>query len=307
MTISLDDTTHIDPLAAQQPFEYDDGVIRVCQLEQRWGRQDCAPMIARTPHFHVCTVGGRLEIRHWLRPDQIDNDLTGIVLGELFAPGLLSGNGMFERVFTGIIRSTVPEPIRAWSAFYANTLRRVRACWHHTDADMRPGSQITEMAPVYSRALRLVPPGRVLDLGSCFGFVPLLLAETRQHTVTASDVVAGSMDLLGAVARERGAPLTTLVCDAAAVPLPDNSFDTVTALHLIEHLPADHARAVLHEAVRLASKWVVVAVPFEDEPNPAYGHVQAFDARELRALGHEVGRPFTVSEYHGGWLLLDTE
>ncbi|AEF42744.1 mycofactocin oligosaccharide methyltransferase MftM [Hoyosella subflava] len=304
MTTSIADTRHIDPLAPQRPFEYDDGVVRVCHLEHRWGRNDCAPMIARTQHFHVCTVSGRLEIRHWLSAEEIDNDLTGLLLDELFTPGLLSGTGMFERVFTGVIRSTVPDALDAWNSFYRNTLCKVRACWQHPGAG---GGQISDMAPVYSRALRLVPPGRVLDLGSCFGFFPMLLAETGRHHVTASDVVGGSMELLSQVVTGRCTPLDTLVCDAASVPMPDNSFDTVTLLHLIEHLPHDHARAVIHEAVRLASKWVVIAVPFEDEPDPAYGHIQAFNIRELRALGHEAGRPFTVSEYHGGWLILDTE
>lgn len=306
MTTSLIEPTQIDPLAPHAPFEYDDGVVRVCQLEQRWGKNDCAPMTARTPHFHVCRVDGRLEVRHWLKPSDLDNDLTGLIIDELFTPGLLGGAGMFERVFTGIVRSAHPDALHAWNAFYTNTLNGVRGCWNDTRVPAS-GTQIAEMAPVYRRALRLVPPGRVLDLGSCFGVFPLLLAGTGEHAVTASDVVAGSMRLLDAVARERGTRLDTLVCDAASVPLPNNSFDTVTALHLIEHLPPEHARAVIHEAVRLASKWVVVAVPFEDEPNPAYGHVQSFTARDLRALGHESGRPFMVTEHHGGWLVLDAE
>ena len=36
---------------------------------------------------------------------------------------------------------------------------------------------ISEFAPVYAHALQLIQAGRVLDVGSCFGFLPLLLAE----------------------------------------------------------------------------------------------------------------------------------
>lgn len=44
------------------------------------------------------------------------------------------------------------------------------------------------------------------------------------------------MTLLDAVAPELGLDLRTLVCDAAHVPVPDNSADTVTAIHLLEHV-----------------------------------------------------------------------
>lgn len=99
-----------------------------------------------------------------------------------------------------------------------------------------------------------------------------------------------------------------MVCDAASVPLPDGVADTVTVLHLLEHLDSDASAAVLREAMRLARRRVVAAVPFEDVPRACYGHVQRFDVDVLqtiadswRAAGVEAG----VHEFHGGWLVLD--
>jgi hypothetical protein len=63
---------------------------------------------------------------------------------------------------------------------------------------------------------------------------------------------------------------------------------------------------VLREALRLARRRVVVAVPFEHEPTAAFGHVRTFDRRALIGLGHRLGRPFTVHDHHGGWLVLQS-
>ena len=98
----------------------------------------------------------------------------------------------------------------------------------------------------------------------------------------ATDLSGPTMHLLETVSARLRRPLTTLSCNAADVPLPDDSADTVTALHLIEHLPADAADAVLDEAVRLARRRVVIAVPFEDEPRGATG---TFSGSTLRRSG----------------------
>jgi len=86
--------------------------------------------------------------------------------------------------------------------------------------------------------------------------------------------------------------------------------DTVTAVHLIEHIDPIATRAVLREALRLARRRVVVAVPFEDEARACYGHIQRFDHAALVDLGAELCAAdptlgAAVHEYHGGWLIVD--
>ncbi|PRC51116.1 SAM-dependent methyltransferase, partial [Mycobacterium sp. ITM-2017-0098] len=75
-------------------------------------------------------------------------------------------------------------------------------------------------------------------------------------------------------------------------------------------LPSDAIDAVLDEAVRLARRRVIVAVPFEDEPRDCYGHLQRFDLPRLQRMAGEVTRrhPRLIAqayEFHGGWLILD--
>ncbi|GDY31631.1 mycofactocin oligosaccharide methyltransferase MftM [Gandjariella thermophila] len=292
----------IDPLAPCPPGQYADHLVGVVREDP--GVPDIVPPVVRTEHFSLRRRGRRVEVSHRLPPRRLDNDLAGLLADELFAPGWLSGPDIFERVFTGVVRSCVDGALPAWATFYGNTLARIHACWR-VPAPGREHSSIAGFAPVYRRALRLVPPGSVLDLGSCFGFLALLLAERPLHRVTASDLSAGSMRLLEAVARMRRARLDTLVCDAARIPLPDGSVDTVTAIHLLEHLDEPHGDAVLREAVRVARRRVVVAVPFEDEPTTAYGHVRRFDRAALTRLGRRTGRRFAVTEHHGGWLVVN--
>ena len=294
----------IDPLAPCPPGRYDDHLVSVLRAAPfRGGTADRRPVV-RTDHFCFTERGHRIEVRHWLQPDQLDNDLAGLLADELFAPGWLSGADIFERVFTGVVRSCVGDPLLAWNTFYGNTLARIRQYWRAPAAVAGYRHTISDFAPVYAHALQLIPDGQVLDVGSCFGFLPLLLAERPGNTVTASDLSGGTMRLLAAVAAARGVQVGTLVCEAARIPVADDWAETVSVIHLLEHVSPDHARAVLGEALRVARRQVVVAVPFEEQPSAAYGHVCSFDLRQLRDLGDRTGRPWSVHEHHGGWLVV---
>jgi hypothetical protein len=295
----------IDALAPGSHGRYDDHLVSVLLIEKPDGRAGGSGAIVRTDHFRVTERGRRIEVSHWLSPDQIDNNVAGLLADELFAPGWLTGAEIFERVFTGVVRSCIDEPLRAWCTFYGNTLARIRQCWRTgASPDGLGPMTISEHAHVYAHALQLIPAGQVLDVGSCFGFLPLLLAERPGNTVTASDLSGGAMGLLKTVAAARGLQVSTLVCDAARIPVPDNWAETVSVIHLLEHVPPEHGRAVLGEALRISRGQVVVAVPFEEEPSAVYGHVRTFDLATLSQLGENTGHRCSVHENHGGWLVL---
>jgi SAM-dependent methyltransferase len=296
----------IDPLARCPRGRYEDHLVSVLLTDGPPFRADGAAPVVRTDHFRLTERSRRIEVSHWLRPDQIDNDVAGLLAEELFAPGWLSGVEIFERVFTGVVLSCIDDPLLAWCTFYGNTLARIRQTWRTPTAANGP-SPISDIAPVYAHALQLIPAGRMLDVGSCFGFLPLLLAERPGTTVTASDLAGGTMGLLAAVAAARGLQVSTLVCDAARIPVPDDWAETVSVIHLLEHMSPQQGSAVLGEALRVARHQVVVAVPFEAEPTAAYGHVRAFDLRQLGDLGESTGHPCSVHEHHGGWLVLTAD
>lgn len=94
---------------------------------------------------------------------------------------------------------------------------------------------------------RLCPrDGRLLDIGCHTGE---LLAEVRAHR---SDIVAQGVDIDAAsVAAARAAGLRAEAASADALPVADQSVDVVTAMDVIEHVPADRRAAVLAEAHRV--------------------------------------------------------
>ncbi|MEV1292334.1 mycofactocin oligosaccharide methyltransferase MftM [Pseudonocardia sp. NPDC049635] len=231
--------------------------------------------------------------------DRLSNDLAGWLERTLVRPGLLPAD-RFEEAFVACVASAAKDPDSpddAWLAFYRNTLDALAG-------EPEPGGTNAEMAPVHARARSLVLGGDVLELGCCFGFLSLQLARDG-HRVTATDLTGGAVDLLTRMAPQLGADVETHVADARAVALPDGCADTVFAVHLIEHLPEAEGDEVVAEMLRLARRRVVVAVPFEDAPNPTWGHVRTFDPAVLHRIGASTGLPFEVSEHHGGWLVID--
>lgn len=241
------------------------------------------------------SIGPDSRLRHRIGLGEISNDLADWIARDLLDPGLLDPSA-FERTFVSVVLSTDPDPATAWTAFYRNTLAELAA-------GGAPGGTNAGMAPVHARAVELAV-GSVVELGCCFGFLSLQLAAGG-HEVTAVDLSAGTVRLLASVAPVLGTALRTLAGDATAVPLADRAADTVCAVHLLEHLPPALAPVVLGEMLRLARRRVVVAVPYEDEPDPAWGHIRTFDDAALDALGAATGRPYRVDEHHGGWLVVD--
>ncbi len=245
-------------------------------------------MVAAAPPRLTLGPDGRL--RHRISPAEISNDLAGWIADDLVAPGHIAASA-FERTFVSVVASVDP----GWTAFYGNTVRELAR-------GGEPGGTNAGMAPVHERAAALAV-GSVVELGCCFGFLSLRLAADG-HRVTAVDLSTGTVGLLGRVAPALGIALDAVAGDATAVPLAGGSADTVFAVHLLEHLPPGVDRLVLAEMLRVARRRVVVAVPYEQEPDETWGHVRTFDAAALDALGATTGHPYEVTDHHGGWLTI---
>jgi hypothetical protein len=282
---------------------YRDGTVEVRRLTGIRPRRSLH--MVRTAHFDVTHVGDVLHVDHCVPAAEIDDDLSGLLADELFGPGWLRGPELFERIFTGVVRTAADGVRESWGLFYRNTLRSIAAA---TDGAPAAGSSahgtIADYAPVYARAEECLVPGTVLELGCCFGFLSLRLAASGR-TVTASDLSPGTVRLLAAVAPELGVRLTTRVADAARYPGPDGCAENVLAIHLLEHLDDEHGDRVVDEAVRLARRRVVVAVPLEDEADETWGHVRTVSIADLDRWGRRTGLPYVVAEHHGGWLVID--
>ncbi len=299
-------TSGIDPLASLTNGQYSDELVTVVT-----GAADLptpAVQVARTDSFELWRRGWQLVVRHRVADSCIDDSLATLINEELFVPGWVSGNSVFESIFTGVVLTSRPDPLDAWELFYTNTMGRYQiAAAHGSGAGQAVQRGLSSFAAIHHHVDELVPPrASVLEIGACFGFLSLFLARLPARTVVASDISQGTMRLLAAVAARLKVAVETVVADAARIPRPDSSVDVVLLIHLLEHLEPRHGRQAVAEALRVAATRVVIAVPYELEATAAFGHVRTIDETELRALGEQAaGWDFSVHEKCGGWLVLD--
>ncbi|GAC70671.1 mycofactocin oligosaccharide methyltransferase MftM [Gordonia soli] len=247
----------------------------------------------------VCVIGlpddgvhpSVTEILHTHDQSSISDGALVADVGRLIETGALSGQAEFEEVLTRIVTTAHPDVDAAWTAFYRNSLTELV-------------SGTSDFAPVHRRARSLITGSSVLEVGSCFGFFALQCAEAG-FDVTACDITPGTVELLNRVAPRLDRDIDAVVGDALDLPFEDRSIDTVTLIHLLEHLrPVDALRAV-DEALRVARHRVVVAVPFEDEPSEHYGHLVRLTDADLHGWARYAGQPDAeVFSDHGGWLIL---
>ena len=129
----------------------------------------------------------------------------------------------------------------------------------------------------YATAAKLLPPGRVLDLGAGIGHSYELLAPRESVAV---DLDPGAL---------AGQGRDTVVADMRELPFPDASFASVLSVHSIEHVPdperaLGEARRVLEPggvAIFVTPNRLTFGRP--DEIIDPYHYVE-YDAGQLESL-----------------------
>ena len=115
-------------------------------------------------------------------------------------------------------------------------------------------------------------PENLLDVGSGRGvFLFPFLKSFPGVPVTSLDLLAHRVELLNDVHRGGYAHLTALQQDITAWDMPDGSFDVVTLLEVLEHIP--NVEAAIAAAVRLARRCVILSVPSKPDDNPEHIHL----------------------------------
>jgi len=89
------------------------------------------------------------------------------------------------------------------------------------------------------------------------------------------------------------------------------TFDTVTALHLLEHLTERDLPVALRHLLQVTSKRLIIAVPYEEQATLAYGHEQVFTRAKLERWGQccvemlEGPGRYWCEEVAGGLLIVE--
>ena len=276
--------------------------------------------LQETAHFLLCTrsEAPTTLLVHWFAPQEIDADIGNTFMQELKPLGLLSHAHQFGQVFGAVVCSLFPyEAQRALSLYAQNTLRRYRSLLADTTEQRSPSdSTIQAFAAVYRRVFQLRVGERFLDAGCSFGFLPLLIAEHFPflREVVGIDIETVSFPVVRALAEEQHLKQVQFTqADLLAGDFPSlGMFDTVTALHLLEHFTETDMYRVLTNLLQVTTQRLIIAVPYEPgEPESAYGHEQLFSPAKLEDVGEwcvqQLGGHARMSyeECAGGFLLIE--
>lgn len=143
-------------------------------------------------------------------------------------------------------------------------------------------------------------PTNLLDVGSGRGaFLWPLLDAFPELQVTAIDVDERRVDDLDAIGRGGLPRLTAARMDGTALGVANESFDGVTLLEVLEHMPSPALAA--REAMRVARRFVVASVPSKPDNNPE--HIHLFDHATLSGLFENAGARRVSVEHVPGHII----
>lgn len=112
----------------------------------------------------------------------------------------------------------------------------------------------------------------LLDVGSGRGvFLLPFLDEFPYARVNSIDILDKRIELLSDLSNGGIDRLTVEKADICNQPYPDKSFDVITMLEVLEHIP--NVEGAIASAVRMAKKYIVVTVPSKEDDNPEHIHL----------------------------------
>lgn len=134
--------------------------------------------------------------------------------------------------------------------------------------------------------LRGIDFENLLDVGSGRGvFLLPFLEEFPNIPVHSLEILDKRVEFLSDINKGGVGRLKVSARDICDKPLPDKSFDVVTMLEVLEHIP--HTEAAIRAAVAIARKFVVITVPSKEDSNPE--HIHLLTKEKLTALFYACG------------------
>ncbi len=273
--------------------------------------------VQETLHFLFCT---RQEapspvIIHWFAPEDLHTNISRHIVEELKPFGCVPNSIRQGEIMTGIVGTTFSGDVRrAWNYFGANTLQRLLLFVSTAMPEVTPDCGTLEIsATLYQRVCELCTGKRFLDAGCNGGFFALLLAERRPFVqeVVGVDIDKEVFHVAEELAQARNLTIVRFVqADLLSSDIDAlGPFDTVTALHVLEHFTEADMYHVLDHLLRVTVHHLILAVPYEETPSVAYDHLQCFSRAKLEQVGrwcieHMGGAGQMWCEDIGGGLLL---
>lgn len=173
-----------------------------------------------------------------------------------------------ERLAAAYVRGTLPDDLRDMTReeVIAEGKRAGLKLYHFKKKDLLPRVKMV------LGMLKGLQPESLLDVGSGRGaFLFPFLTEFPQVPVTSVDLLPYRVEMLAAMHRGGIETLSALQQDICTWNREARSFDVVTLLEVLEHIP--DVQGAVNAAVRLAKRYVVVSVPSKPDNNPEHIHL----------------------------------
>ena len=158
-----------------------------------------------------------------------------------------------------------------------------------SDLNLYPFKSGTQMLARTRRTLgflRSISFETMLDVGSGRGvFLIPFLKEFPWVKVTSLDLLEKRVTFLNELADGGFGQLYAYMKNICDQPFPDGSFDVVSLLEVLEHIP--EVEKAIVSAVKMAGKYVVVTVPSKPDNNPE--HIHLLTKEKLTRLFHDAG------------------
>ena len=112
----------------------------------------------------------------------------------------------------------------------------------------------------------------LLDVGSGRGvFLIPFMKEFPWVQVTALDILDKRVTFLNELSVGGFTQMHAQLGNICIQPFPDNSFDVITLLEVLEHIPK--VEKAIAAAVKMAKQYVIVSVPSKPDDNPEHIHL----------------------------------
>jgi 2-polyprenyl-3-methyl-5-hydroxy-6-metoxy-1,4-benzoquinol methylase len=145
----------------------------------------------------------------------------------------------------------------------------------------------------------------------------VLVAERESHAESSIVGVDSRLDAIhlsqNLAALMHHQDLTFLQLDLVSAQFVEEigTFDTVTAIHLLEHLPEAQLPLAFQHLLQVTRHRLMVAVPYETNATKAYGHEHVFTKETLEHWGQwcvealDGAARFWCENVAGGLLVID--
>jgi len=112
----------------------------------------------------------------------------------------------------------------------------------------------------------------LLDVGSGRGvFLLPFMDEFPRIQVTSIDILDKRIEMLTDLQNGGIENLTVKAASICDCPFPADSFDVVTLLEVLEHIP--DVESAIRSAVSIARQYIIVTVPSKEDSNPEHIHL----------------------------------